>query len=84
MNKNVDKVEVARQKIIKYYFLEDNNLHELGRMDVGLLPRVLGYVDKYEPTRLYEIVRAIPSLVYNHNTEKTTEAKGKRKRKNMY
>jgi hypothetical protein len=32
MNKNADKVKVARQKIIKYYFLEDNNLHELGRM----------------------------------------------------
>jgi hypothetical protein len=79
MNKNADKVEVARQKIIKYYFLEDNNLHELGRMDVGLLPRVLQYVDKYEPTRLYEIVRVIPSLV--QNIEKTTEARRRKKRK---
>ena len=80
LNKNADKVEVARQKIIKYYFLEDNNLHELGRMDVGLLPRVLEYVDKYEPTRLYEIVRMIPSLA--QNDMKTTEARGKRKRTN--
>eukprot|EP00984_Skeletonema_dohrnii_P009867 scaffold3799_cov68-Skeletonema_dohrnii-CCMP3373.AAC.2 len=79
MNENDDKVEVARQKIIKYYFLEQNNLHELGRMDLGLLPRVLGYVDKYEPTRLYEIVRAIPSLV--HNNEKTIGTKRKRKRR---
>ena len=80
LNKNADKVEVARQKIIKYYFLEDNNLHELGRMDVGLLPRVLECVDKYEPTRLYEIVRMIPSLA--ENVMKTTEARGKRKRTN--
>jgi len=79
MNENDDKVEVARQKIIKYYFLQQNNLHELGRMDLGLLPRVLGYVDKYEPTRLYEIVRAIPSLV--HNNEKTIGTKRKRKRR---
>jgi hypothetical protein len=79
MNENADKIEVARQKIIKYYLLTDNNLHELGRMDVGLLPRVLEFVDKYEPTRLYEIVRIIPSLV--QNIKKTTEARGKRKRK---
>mmetsp|Transcript_15336 Transcript_15336/g.23789 ORF Transcript_15336/g.23789 Transcript_15336/m.23789 type:complete len:119 (+) Transcript_15336:721-1077(+) len=78
MNENSDKVEVARQKIIKYYFFEDNNLHELGRMDLGLLPRVLEHVDKYEPARLYEIVRLIPSLV--HTTEKTNDTRRKRKR----
>eukprot|EP00984_Skeletonema_dohrnii_P030705 scaffold22420_cov139-Skeletonema_dohrnii-CCMP3373.AAC.2 len=81
MNENDDKVEVARQKIIKYYFFQQNNLHELGRMDLGLLPRVLGYVDKYEPTRLYEIVRAIPSLVRNNDNEKTIGTKRKRKRR---
>eukprot|EP00985_Skeletonema_marinoi_P012159 scaffold5818_cov186-Skeletonema_marinoi.AAC.2 len=81
MNENDDKVEVARQKIIKYYFLEQNNLHELGRMDLGLLPRVLGYVDKYEPTRLCEIVRAIPSLVHNNDNEETIGTKRKRKRR---
>ena len=80
MNKNADKIEVARQKIIKYYFFKDNNLHELGRMDVGLLPRVLEFVDRYEPTRLYEVVRITPSLV--QNIKKTKEARGKRKRKN--
>ncbi len=32
-------------------------------MDLRLLPRVLEHVDKYEPARLYEIVRFIPSLV---------------------
>eukprot|EP00985_Skeletonema_marinoi_P028455 scaffold24905_cov121-Skeletonema_marinoi.AAC.1 len=79
MNENDDKVEVARQKIIKYYFLEENNLHELGRMDLGLLPRVLGYVDKYEPTRLYELVRAIPSLI--HSNEEVIGTKRKRKRR---
>ena len=78
MNENSDKVEVARQKIIKYYFLEDNNLHELGLMDLGLLPRVLEHVDKYEPARLYEIVRFIPSLV--HPIEKTNDARRKRRR----
>jgi hypothetical protein len=40
---------------------------------------VLQYVDKYEPTRLYEIVRVIPSLV--QNIEKTTEARRRKKRK---
>eukprot|EP00984_Skeletonema_dohrnii_P005804 scaffold2052_cov93-Skeletonema_dohrnii-CCMP3373.AAC.2 len=79
MNENDDKVEVARQKIIKYYFLEENNLHELGRMDLGLLPRVLGYVDKYEPARLYELVRAIPLLF--HNNEEVIGTKRKRKRR---
>ena len=80
INENANKVEVARQKIIKYYFFKDNNLHELGQMDMGLLPRVLECVDKYEPTRLYEIVRITPSLV--QNIKKATEARNKRKRKN--
>jgi hypothetical protein len=41
---------------------------------------VLEFVDRYEPTRLYEIVRITPSLV--QNIKKNTEARGKRKRKN--
>ena len=76
MNANSDKVEVARQKIIKYYLFENNNLHELGLMDMGLLPRVLEHVDKYEPARLYEIVHFIPSLV--HPIETTNDARRKR------
>ena len=47
-------------------------------MDMGLLPRVLEHVDNYEPARLYEIVRFIPSLV--HTTEKTNDTRRKRKR----
>ena len=78
MNTSENKVEVVRQKIIKYYFIEDNNLHELAHMELGLLPRVLEHVGKYEPGRLFEVLRAIPSLV--HNVDMSTETNRKRSR----
>lgn len=82
MNKSPDKVEVARQKIIKYYFFEGNNLGELVHIETGLLPRVLECIGKTELKLLYEAVRAMPSLITLSLVDATGKASGgKRKRR---
>ena len=50
LNKGNDKEDVARQKIIQYHFLEGNgcNLHEIMKMDVELIPHVIGCFGKYD------------------------------------
>jgi len=50
LNEGKDKGEVARQKIIQYYFLEGNgcNLHELMKMDMEMMPHVFGCFGRYD------------------------------------
>lgn len=50
LNDGANKAEVARQKIIRYYFLEGNgsNLHEIMGMDLEVLPLVLECFCKQE------------------------------------
>jgi len=50
LNEGKDKEEVARQKIIQYYFLEDNdgNMHELMKMDMEMMPHVFGCFGRYD------------------------------------
>ena len=44
LNEGNNKEVVARQKIIQYYFLEGNgsNLNEIMKMDVEMIPHVIG------------------------------------------
>ncbi len=62
MNEGTNKTEVARQKIIKYHFIEGNNLHKLVDMGIGLMPRVLEGLGKNGLNLVYELVRVFPSL----------------------
>jgi len=50
LNKGSDKEDVARQKIIPYHFLEGNgsNLHEIMKMDVEMIPHVIGCFGRYD------------------------------------
>ena len=50
LNAGTNKAEVARQKIIRYYFLEGkgSNLHEIMGMDLEVLPHVLECFCKQE------------------------------------
>ena len=62
MNEGANKAEVARKKIIQYYFINGNNLHELINMGVGLMPRVLEGLGQNGLNVVYELVRVFPSL----------------------
>ena len=50
LNRGVNKAEVARQKIIKYHFLDGKecNLHELINAELVVLPRVFECIGKRE------------------------------------
>ena len=50
LNNGTNKTEVARQKIIRYYFLEGkgSNLHEIMNMDLVALPHVIECFGKQE------------------------------------
>ena len=84
MNENEDKVKVTRQKIIKYYVFEGNNLSELTCIEVELLPRVLECVGKTELKFHYEAVRTMPSLITSSLVNATGKAlRRKRKRRSL-
>lgn len=50
LNKGTNKAEVARKKIIQYYFLEGkgNNLHEVMRMELEVMPFVIECFGRYD------------------------------------
>ena len=46
LNKAENKHEVIRQKLFRYYFSENKNLHEIANIDDEVLPRLLGAIAK--------------------------------------
>jgi len=71
LNKGKNKNKVIRQKIIRYYYSEDNNLNEITNLDDEVLPHALGTIGKTQMDfasgqsvfdLLYKIVLGSPSL----------------------
>lgn len=65
LNENANKVEVARQKIMTYHFLNgEDNIDELVDMEMNVLPRVMSWIcrDYTGLSLLYSFVRGMPSL----------------------
>lgn len=65
MNKNKDKVEVARQKILRYYFLNgEDNIHEFVDMEMNVLPQTMSWMgrDYTGQSLLYSFIRSMPTL----------------------
>jgi len=71
LNKGKNKNKVIRQKIIRYYYSDDNNLHEITNLDDEVLPHVLSTIGKTQINvasgqsafdLLYKIVLGSPSL----------------------
>ena len=65
MNRNEDKSEVARQKILKYHFTRGSgDLHVFASMPDSLMPFVLGWIERNTigATLMFEVVRGFPVL----------------------
>lgn len=80
LNKNDDKGEVARQKIIQYHFLNgDSNIIEFVDMEMKVSPQALAWVGRNNSghSLLYRICQSTPSLFDTESKAKATGTKRK-------
>ena len=92
LNRNKDKVEVARQKILQTHFSDDDtsNNQEFLDMDLEVMPAAISWIGR--PTRvdwngtnvsglslLYNLVRKMPDLIDTSAQKKQATAKSKSK-----
>ena len=84
MNEDEDKVEVARQKILRY---GDINMEEFVDMKLWVLPHVIAWIGKdfgglAEMRLLYQLVKSVPFLFDFHDVKAKAKQRmgGKRKR----
>ena len=62
LNKNENKFDVARQKIIRYHFCT-SNIEEFVDMELEVLPHAMGWASRDGGhSILYQLVRSMPSL----------------------
>ena len=81
MNANVNKFEVARQKILKYHFSGGNStVEEFVGMEMKVLPRATSWIgrDVGGFALLYQVIRSMPSLFDCDVTAKTSSKTRKR------
>ena len=84
MNEDEDKVEVARQKILRY---GDINMEEFVDMELGVLPHAIAWIGRdfgglVEMRLLYRLVKSVPFLFDFHDGKAKAKQRmgGKRKR----
>ena len=67
MNKDEDKKQVARRKVIKYHFSGDFDVNALIGSDQKLLPRKISWFgrDELGLSVVYSIIRTLPDLCQN-------------------
>ncbi|KAL9183265.1 hypothetical protein ACHAXT_005052 [Thalassiosira profunda] len=79
MNVNENKVEVARQKILRYHFSDgERNMDELLGMDTSVLPLAMAWMgrDHHGMTVLFQFAKAMPTLLAT-GKDRATENKGR-------
>ena len=80
LNENDDKVEVARQKILQYHFMNGtSNIEEFVDMEWGELPQALAWAGRNNTGRslLYKICQSMPALFDTESKAKATGTKRK-------
>jgi len=80
LNRNGNKAEVARQKIIQYYFINgEDNMQEFVDMELRVLPHALGWMCRNDTglSLLYQLVRSMPSL-FDYESMRAAVRKRKR------
>jgi len=80
LNEKVNKVEVARQKIIQYYFINgEDNMQEFVDMELGVLPHALGWMCRNDTgiSPLYQLIRSMPTL-FDYESMRAAVKKRKR------
>lgn len=79
LNKNEDKVEVVRQKIIRYHFLDgESNVDKFVNMELNELPHVISWTGRNDIglSLLFKLCRSMPALF---DSDSKTKAGAKRK-----
>ena len=80
LNKKFNKFEVARRKIIQYYFINgEDNMQEFVDMELGLLPHAMRWTGRnyIGHSLLYQLVRSLPSL-FDYESMRAAVRKRKR------
>jgi len=83
LNKNENKVEVVRQKILRYHFCNgSNNIEEFVDMDLGIMPHAISWIGKNEAglSLLYKLCESMPSLFDSESKAKASQEEAKNKR----
>jgi len=93
LNKNEDKVEVARQKILQTHFSSEDdatsNIQELLDMELEVMPTAIAWIGRPTPINwtgtsvsglslLYNLTKRVPDL-FDSNTQNEKQCAGKRK-----
>lgn len=81
LNRNEDKIEVTRQKIIKYHFLNgESNIDKFVNMELTELPHAISWIGRNDAgaSLLYTLCKSVPTLLDSESKAKAAEC---RKRK---
>ena len=85
MNKNANKADVARQKILRYHFFnggDDINAQVLFDMDMDVMPQVVAWIGKDAVgfPLLHRLIRGMPSLCDYRGNAALVEAERKKRK----
>ena len=73
MNENTNKVEVVRQKIIQYHFMDgEDNTETLVGMELEMMPSVIAWIgrDNIGFSLLYHLAKNLPCLFDSEDKQK--------------
>ena len=73
MNENTNKVEVVRQKIIQYHFMDGkDNTETLVGMELEMMPSVIAWIgrDNIGLSLLYHLTKNMPCLFDSEDKQK--------------
>ena len=81
LNKDKNKSEVARQKIVQYHFTNDGKIEEFVDMEVCVMPHAISWIGRVSSLHslLYNVVRGMPTLFDSDAKAKAVAAGIKRK-----
>jgi len=88
LNKNEDKAEVTRQKILQSHFSTDDNLQELLHMELEMMPSVISWIGRPAHTNwkgtnvsglstMFNLLKRVPDL-FDSSPQKKRSGAGKR------
>jgi hypothetical protein len=82
LNKNEDKAEVIRQKIIKYHFLNgEENIQDFVDMELNELPQAISWLGRNDAgfSLLYKLCRSVPTLFDSESKTKAAECRNRKR-----
>jgi hypothetical protein len=63
INNNEDKAQVIRDKILKYYFVEDFDVTPFANMPVSVVPEVISHIQsETKQSAIFRLLKCIPEL----------------------